>query len=231
MIFALTVRQGFLIRLFRWQYFKRFWTYIDLTLISCSYAAFSMFLYRLYEAEKIMSSISDKSPTHSFRNLQMLASWDDLMCSLLAFCACLGSFKFFRILEHNRSIHILTSALRHGFTSIFMFATIFILFCIAFVQSAYLIFNQEVIGISTFLESIMTCFLVLLGKFQLTEMLESNAIFTVIFFVSFNVFMVMVLLNMFFTLLTDAFTFAKVKFLILNFLIFKLLFILRWNNL
>jgi hypothetical protein len=75
----------------------------------------------------ILSSRASSSSSGKFINLQMLAYWDDLLASMLVFCACLGSFKFFKILQINRSIRTLSRTLKIGFVGFLGFSFIFAL--------------------------------------------------------------------------------------------------------
>jgi hypothetical protein len=53
------------------------------------------------------------------------------------------------------------------------------------------------------------CFLLLLGKFSLGDMLNANSVMTVIFYVSFNVFVVFIMFNLFLTLICESLNEAK----------------------
>ena len=144
-----------------------------------------------------------------FLNLQMLAYWDDVVCCMLAFCACLGSLKFFKILQFNRSISTLFRTFRMGFTSFAAFGFIFALLVFAWLQLGFVIFSESIQGFSTFVKTIETGFLLVLGKMQLKTMMSINFFWTIVFHLTFNFCMVFVMLNMFVSLITQAFTKAK----------------------
>jgi polycystin 1L2 len=207
MIFVLTMKQIYRIKVTKCKYFKQMWTYLDLSLIAFSYTSFAIWLYRIWEAQRIMSWLA--SPNGRFINLQMLAYWDDVLASMLAFCACLGSLKFFKILQINRSIQTLTRTIQIGFVNFAGFGFIFALMVFAWLQVGFIIFNDSVAGFSTFVKTIETGFLLILGKIQLNQMLNVNPFFGATFHITFNFFMVIIMLHMFMSLITDAFAIAK----------------------
>ncbi len=211
-IFLITMKQIYLIKIHKMKYFKRFWTYLDLSIIAFSFTAFAIWLYRIWEAQNIMGILASKYSSNSsskFINLQMLAYWDDVLASMLAFCACLGSFKFFKILQINRSIQTLSRTLKIGFVGFLGFGFIFALMVFAWLQVGFVIFNDRIQGFSTFVKTVETGFLLILGKMQLKDMMDVNPLFAALFHLSFNFFMVMIMLHMFISLITDAFALAK----------------------
>jgi hypothetical protein len=139
----------------------------------------------------------------------MLAYWDDTLACMLSFCAALGTLKFIRLLEFNRSILTLINAFRIGFASTAAFLAVFALATFAWLQFAYVIFGQRVHDFSTFIKTLETGFLLVLGKFQLTEMMEANVFYAIGFHITFNFFVVFIMFNLFITTLCDALDSAK----------------------
>ncbi len=181
MIFALTVRQIFVIKVQRGSYLKQMWTFFDLALIAFSFTAFAVWLYRIWDAQTLMGRVSRPDHAGHFLNLQMLAYWDGLLSCVLAVCSCLGSLKFIKILRFNRTIRRLDNALRIGARLILSFGCVFLVCIFGWIQAGYVQFNGQVAGLSTFQKSFETCFLILLGKFDLSVMLAASPTFTVIF--------------------------------------------------
>jgi polycystin 1L2 len=184
---------------------------VDLSLIGFSFTAFAIWLYRLWEAQRVMNQTSVYSTGHSgnYINLQMLAYWDDVLSSMLAICAFLGTIKFLHILQFNSTIRTLFRTLGICVNELVSFGIIFLVTVFAFIQAAFVKFNDNILGLSTFFKSVETGFLLMLGKFQLSDMLAANPVCSVIFYMTFNVFVIMVLLNMFVSMISDAFEQAK----------------------
>ena len=212
LIFILTMKQIYRIKVEKWQYFKQMWTFIDLTLIAFSYTSFAIWLYRIWEAQKIMTLLSSSTTNKTkFISLQMLAYWDDVLANMLAFCACMGSLKFFKILQFNHTIRIMMNSIKIGAAGMISFGAMFLLFALAWMQASYVIFNDQILTLSTFVKSAETGFLLLLGKFQLSDMLRVSPTYSILYYVTFNTFMVMVMLNMFISIITDALGEAKLR--------------------
>jgi polycystin 1L2 len=210
LIFALTMRQVFVIKVQRTKYFKSMWTYFNMALIAFSFTSFAIWLYRIWEAQKLMDYLSRPQDADiKYLNLQMLAYWDDLLGCMLAMCACLGSLKFMKILQFNRTIRTLSNTIKVGYKALLSFGRIFMICMFAWIQAGFVLFNAQIAGLSTFVKAIETCFLILMGKFELSALLTASLVFTVVFFTSFNIFVVMILLNMFISVITNAFAEAK----------------------
>jgi polycystin 1L2 len=139
----------------------------------------------------------------------MLAYWDDVLSSMLAICSCLGTIKFLHILQFNSTIRTLFRTMSICASELLSFGIVFLISVFAFIQAGYVIFNDSILGLSTFFKSVETGFLLMLGKFQLEVMLLNNPVCSVIFYMTFNIFVIMVLLNLFISMMTDAFERAK----------------------
>jgi hypothetical protein len=45
------------------EYFKQFWNWVELAIIACSWASFSMYLYRMYAIQQILEKMKTYTPT------------------------------------------------------------------------------------------------------------------------------------------------------------------------
>jgi polycystin 2 len=214
MIFILTFKQVYNIYLHRKKYFKLLWTYLDLSLIAFSFTSFAIWLYRVWEAQSVMSIFASNLKTgnsggNKFVSLQMLAYWDDTLACMLSFCAALGTVKFFKILAFNRSIKTLAMAFQIGFASTASFTLVFCLMTFAWLQFGFVVFSDRIHDFSTFVKTMETGFQLMMGKFALGDMLQANAVWTIVFHVSFNVFIIFIMFQLFLTLICDALAVAK----------------------
>jgi hypothetical protein len=201
MIFILTFKQVYNIYLHRIKYFKRAWTYLDLTLIAFSFTSFSIWLYRVWEAQSIMTVLasnlnSTSSSSTKVVSLQMLAYWDDTLACMLAFCGTLGTLKFIKLLKSNSTIQSLALTFQMSFLSIVGLVVVFALTTFAFLQCGFVIFHDRVRDFSTFVKTLETGVLLILGKFALSDMIETSATWTVVFHVLFNVCIVFIMFQL-----------------------------------
>jgi hypothetical protein len=209
MILALTFRQIYLILIYKISFFKRIWSYFDISLIVCSFIAFSIWLARLWEVQRVLTQISNRSSNHSYINLQMLAYLDDFLSCTLGICVCVATLKFLKILQFNSTIRTLFRTISICVSELASFSVIFSIAVFAFIQAGYVVFNDRIKGLSTIFKSIETGFLLMLGKFQLQDMMIANPICSVIFYLSFNALVIMILLHIFISVICDAFEVAK----------------------
>ena len=190
-------------------YFKRFWSYIEWMIIAFSWAAFAMYLYRLYCAQKIsdlMKSYNQATvKTDVFIRLQLASYWNEALGFCLAFCAALGSLKFLKLLRFNKRIAVFVEAMKLMTVDLLGFLFMFMIFYLAFVQLLYLTLNTETIGFSTMVKSLETCFQIMLGKFNVQPILEANVLLGPLYFSFFNIMMVFICLNLLIIIISNAF--------------------------
>lgn len=192
------------------QYFKRFWSYVEWIIIGFSWASLAMYMYRLYSSEKIGSKIKSNNPSApTFIQLQLTTYWNDALGNCLAFCACLGTIKFLKLLRFNKRIAMFIMAMKTIVKELVSFMLLFMIVYLAFVQLMFLTLNEATIGFSTFVKAMETCFAIILGNFQVAPILEANSILGPLYFAVYNIAIIFILLNIFLTIVNDAF--AKVR--------------------
>jgi hypothetical protein len=109
----------------------------------------------------------------------------------------------------NKRINLLTLTLQFAFTELVGFGFVYLLWCTAFIQFSYVVFNDCYFGLSTIAKSFMTMFMMILGKFPVDELVSTNPIMGSLVYVSFSVSCVMILMQLFITIINDAY--EKVK--------------------
>ena len=193
-------------------YFKSLYNYIDLLLISFSWTAFAMFLYRLYASYGINDTLRSNSLQNAYINLQYISYCDCLFDYFLGMCVALGTIRFIKLFRFNRRIIVFFHAFKLSLSKLATFGVIFMIIWMSFVQVIYLLLHYESIGFASLHKSMTTCFQIILGKFDATvffdEKTHSSAIVPFIF-VLYNVFIVFVMVNVFVTILIDGFELAR----------------------
>jgi len=69
----------------------------------------------------------------------------------------------------------------------------------------YLFFNERSLAYANLLRSMLTSFQILLGKFEIGPLLEGNPLFGSILFMSYNVVIVLLLMNTFISIICESF--------------------------
>ena len=193
-------------------YFKRFWSYVEWMIVGFSWAAFAMYLYRIYEGDKISRLFKEYNSSSSLGKLirlQSMANWNESLAFCLGFCAALGTLKFLRLLRFNTRISIFVESMKQSMQELIGFLFLFMLMFMAFVQLLYLTLNEKTGGFSTVIKTMQSCFQVMLGKFEVDPIWQANFVLGPLFFSLYNIVVVFILLNIFLTIVND--TFARVR--------------------
>jgi hypothetical protein len=196
------------------KYFCYFWTYIDLSIIGFSWAAFSLYLYKLYEIDKLLNrfnNIKDSSNKESdYINLQYLYYLNDLLIMCLGYCSAIGTIKLFEILNKtSKRIMLLALTLKDCFGDIISFSLVFFLIWLPFIHLMYFIYFDKINTFSTFLSCMMTLVQIILGKFQSDSLIKQSPILGSVGFIVYNIVIIFIALNIFFTILTESFSKLK----------------------
>ena len=189
-------------------YSSQFWSYIEWSIIICSWVAFSIFFYKLYADTEVLEFFK-KTSGYAYINLQRLAYWNQVLSYTLAFCCVFGTIKFLKLLRFNQRINSLGLTLMNCIKELLNFGVIFGVLWFAFIQLMYLFFSKDVYGYRTMARSMETSFEIMLGKFEVQPLINSNTTFGPLLFMIYNVVMVLMLLNLFISIVTDSF--EKVK--------------------
>lgn len=184
-------------------YFKNIWNYLELSIIAFSWAAFSLYLYRVVATNKILKQLKNNSSDNTYIRLDYLSSCNDTLGMCLAFCAYFGTFRFLKLLRFNTRITIFMIAFKKCLNELIGFMFIFSLTWMSFAQIFYLLFNDKLISNSTIVKTMETCFEILLGKFQSDLILRYHPFLGTLTFTAYNLVMVFILINIFVTILSD----------------------------
>ena len=142
----------------------------------------------------------------SFVSFHYTAFLDEWLKCIIGIIVFLSFLKVFRLLRFNRRMSMLQQVLKRCFTQLMSFMIMFALAFLAFAFLACLVFGQIMEGFGTFLDSCASLMDTLLGKPALKEMSQANRIIGPIFFYSYTVSIVFILINMFVTIINDTFT-------------------------
>ena len=192
-------------------FFKIVWSYIDLSLISFSIASIFMYFYRLYEAKKVIELIKNGLGKENIINVQYLGYLNYMLILTSAFCIVFGTLKFIKLMRFNKHIAIFMLVFSNSLRQLVSFGLIFFITWLSFVQLLYLLLN-DVPEFSSFIVSMETCFQIMLGKFQINNILNSNRILAIFSFMIYNFVIVITMINLFLTILNDNLEMVKQNF-------------------
>ena len=140
--------------------------------------------------------------------------WDEVFQIMLAFVIFSSIIKLIHILRFNRRMSMLAATLQHSAKEMSAFSVVFIIVVFAFVSSGFFLFGSNVAGFRGILQGTETLLTFSLGSFEFDKITSTYRVLGPIYFFVFFLFVSFVLMNMFVTILNEAF--AKVHSDVLN---------------
>lgn len=144
--------------------------------------------------------------TDKFYNFQRIAVWDEVFQILLAFAIFSSILKLIHILRFNRRMSMLARTLKLSARELSAFSLVFGIVLLAFVGSGHLMFGAGVRGFKTVVQGFEILLSFSLGSYDFQGIIEHYRIVGPIYFFFFFTFVMFVLMNMFVTILNEAFT-------------------------
>lgn len=193
-------------------YLIQWWSYINWILIIFSWTAFGIYLKRIYEKETLMTKL--KSNSNQLINFQTINYWNGLFFGFLGACCFIATLKSIQFLSFSRNVTYLIKVFKKCVIELFGFGVIYLILFLAFCQLMFLMVNDRNVQFKSFSSSLITCFLMLVGKFSV-ESFEHDAAYILgpLVYSIFTLTMVMLLLNMFISILTCEFEKIRTEFL------------------
>lgn len=185
-------------------YFGQLWNLNELFIIIFSYVSIGMFATKNSFSALAMKDIRE-SELGEFVNFNTIALWDDLFCSVSALVAFSASLKFLKLLRFNKRIGMLSATLKYARKDLQSFSIACILILLAYSQFGYSIFGQSLSQYRTFLSSIESVFLLLLGQFDLNALMSVDAFLGFFFFATFVFFVAIGMMTIFMAILEESF--------------------------
>lgn len=200
--FALRAIKQFLKQ--RMEYLKGFWTYIEWLLIIFSCISVQMFVNRIEKAAEI-SRYFIETKGYDYIKLQDVNLSNQLIVLTLSCCCAFQTVKFLQLFRFNNKIYMLALTLNYCAEKVMGFMLVFVVVWLAFVQLMYFYFNERSTAYANLLRSMLTSFQILLGKFEIGPLLEVNPLFGSILFTSYNIIIVLLLMNTFISIICESF--------------------------
>ena len=195
----------------RWKYFLAFYNYLELVLIGFSWATFAMFLNRLHSSYSINNTLrkSNNDLKSVYINLQYISYCNTLLSYFIGLCTAFATLKFIKLLRFNKRVIIFLYAFALSLRELASFDLMFIICWMSFVQAFYLLFNDQSIELISMNKSMTTCFQIILGKFDSSVFFNSNSVLSPFVFVSYNIVIVFIMVNMFVAILIEKYELAR----------------------
>ncbi|CAL1601105.1 unnamed protein product [Knipowitschia caucasica] len=201
------VEEALEIRIHRLHYFKSLWNCLDVLIVMLSIVAIIMNITRTAMGGNLFKILLENHTGHpSFETLANLQVQYNNVAAVIVFFSWVKLFKFINI---NKTMSQLSTTISRCAKDLVGFAIMFFIIFLAYAQLAYLVFGTQVNDFSTFQDSILTQFRIILGDFDFSEIEETNPVLGPLYFTTYVIFIFFVLLNMFLAIIND--TYSEVK--------------------
>ncbi|GIX93739.1 polycystin-2 [Caerostris extrusa] len=121
-------------------YFKSYWNWAEVMVISLSISAIVFYSYRMMITRKILSTF-EKTHGNGYIKMQYVASVDEVFGFLMAFLMFIAILKFIKLVRFNKRMGILFSTLAmcaKDLKSFFVvFGVIYLAFCAVFLSGVW----------------------------------------------------------------------------------------------
>jgi hypothetical protein len=185
-------------------YFSQFWSYIELSIISCSWSSVAIYVWRYREMNRILTFFRQTNG-RAYVSLQLATYVNEVLTSLLAFCCFLGSIRLLRLCRFTRRLSLLGDTLRHARKALCLFIVTFFIVFMAFLFLFYFLFASKIWACSSLLQTARMLFEMILFQFDATNIQGADAFLGPISFVLFIFFVVFIGMTMFISIINDSF--------------------------
>jgi hypothetical protein len=192
----------------RMNYFRQFWSFIDLGIIGCSWASVGIYIWRYQESTRI-GNLFRETNGFVFINLQLSVYINDTLTYLLGFCCFFGTLKCLLLCRFNRRLSLFTETIRYARKDICSFTLMFSIVFIAFVVLFYLIFVSKLWSCSSLLLTIQMIFEMMSLRYPTNGLSEAAPFLGPFCFSLFIFSVVFVCMRMFITIINDSFRIVR----------------------
>ena len=184
-------------------YFKDPWNWLEISQIILILTGAAS-LFQRTSHTNIAINIMKANP-NQFVSFNQAIAWDELFGYLLAFLVFFANLKFLKLIRFNHRIFLFTKTLCTSAMPLLSFMVVFFIFYIAYSFLFYSFFGAILEEYRSFPATVETLFNTVMGGFDFEILRDNNRYFGPIIFFSFMMIMVMILMNVFLTILMDAF--------------------------
>ncbi|XP_034658113.1 polycystic kidney disease 2-like 2 protein [Drosophila subobscura] len=187
-------------------YFKSVLHIIDASVLLICYLAV---IYNVWHTFEVKSIISMAQVSQGYLSLDVLCLCNTIYGKMMAVLDCLVWIKIFKFITFNKSLFQFTATVQRSSRDLPGFSLIFGIVCMTYAQVGLLLFGTEHPDFRNHLTSFFTMIRMILGDFQYKLMGQANRILGPIFFVSYIVIVVFILLNMVIAMLIGTYKTVK----------------------
>ncbi len=190
------------------KYFRRFWSYIDIGIIVCSWTSVGIFIWRYQESNRL-DNLFQQTNGFVYVNLEKAAYINDLLYYLFGFCCFFGLIKCIRFSRYNRRLLLFTQTIQHAAKDLLAFAMMFSIVFLSFLSLFYLLFISELLTCSTLLQTSQMLLQMASMKYNVHQLTNASPFLGPFCFSLFIIVVVFICLKMFVSIIMDSFRFVR----------------------
>ena len=185
------------------KYFAAPWNYIECLVIFSSFSAIFLYLAELGFTKLAIRRMRENPD--NFVSFDYIIFLDQAYLSVLGVSVFCAFLKFLKLLRFNRRMSMLVQTIKVSSKPLLSFFFMFLLFFMAYTQAAYLVFGPNNEDYATFIVAAETMLTMTLGGFDFLGLQNANRLLGPMFFISYMVFIFLILVNMFLSIVNDSF--------------------------
>ncbi|UJR27664.1 hypothetical protein I4U23_008944 [Adineta vaga] len=186
------------------KYFHKMRSYIEWSIIVCSWGGVGIYIWRYHEAKRIGKRFTSTNGLE-YINLQFATYVNDILTFLLGFCCFFGTIRMLQLFDIYPRIYIFSRTLHRAFKDIAAFTMMYFLLFSAFVILFYLLFISKMLTCSSILLTAGMLFEMILLKFDTTDLQDADPFLGPFVFTLFIYFCVFICFTMFVVIITEHF--------------------------
>lgn len=186
----------------RSQYLKSFFNLIEMILVPLYIMMFVLIIVRWLSTAKNVKEF--KENPKDFVSFQYSAAADTALQSVIGVVSFLLNIKFLRLFQFAKSFYVVGLIMKGFCYPLAMFMIPFTLYFLLFAWCAHLGFGTQSEHYQSIIRTCVTQFLHLLGATDFHHIRESNPIFGPLYFLSYTVFMMFIVFNVFLAIICEA---------------------------
>ena len=191
----------------RRKYLADVWNLADLAMLILCWISIAYYFICL-GLRKWTLNLFHKNPT-KFTSFQYLSAWQLMFEGVVGVTVFVTCLKFIKMFRFNRRIFLLSCTLRHASGELSQYFIVFIINFLAFTQIYHFLLGSDYDSFSTFLGSMLKLLSVLLGKFDIEEMMNAYKFLGVVIFLLYMIITNFLFLNVLIIIIIDSFNVVK----------------------
>lgn len=187
----------------RLAFFKKFWNLVDLLQVLFALVSIALYFVKMVNINATMKDLSENP--FVFVSFSLLLTWNEIDTYMIAFVVFLTTIKFLYLLRYNNHIRLLNKTFSNMRKEILLFMVQFMFWFLPFVLMAHIAFGAHLQDFISYPSAFQAMLNALLGASYFQDLQQVDRIIGPALFLSYSLLMELILLNMFVSIINEAF--------------------------